>query len=83
MNEKLLSHKDQTRLTVDDVYQVFFTEHRIKTDKKQSALNAVNVVSKDLEPVTYNLYVAPFQPQQNPSTRTNQKFNNRGNHSRG
>jgi len=30
---KLLSHKNQTRLTVDDAYQTFFTEHRVETDK--------------------------------------------------
>ncbi len=30
---KLSSHKDQTRLTVDDAYQTFFTEHRVKQDK--------------------------------------------------
>jgi hypothetical protein len=62
-DRRLLSHKDQTRLTVDDTYQVFFTEHRIETDKKKSALNTVNVVSEDPEPINHNLDVAAFQPQ--------------------
>jgi hypothetical protein len=26
---RLLSHKDQTRLTVEDAYQTFFTDHRV------------------------------------------------------
>ena len=30
---KLLSHKDQTHLTVVDAYQTFFTEHWVETDK--------------------------------------------------
>jgi hypothetical protein len=30
---RLLSHKDQTLLTVDDAYQVFFTEHGVESDK--------------------------------------------------
>jgi hypothetical protein len=30
---KLLSHKDQTRLTIDNAYQTFFTEDRVEQDK--------------------------------------------------
>jgi len=33
---RLLSHKDQTRLTVEDAYKVFFTNHRLEMDKKAS-----------------------------------------------
>jgi hypothetical protein len=32
--QRLLSHKDQTRLTVEDTYTVFFTDHRLEMDKK-------------------------------------------------
>jgi len=31
---KLLCHKDQTRLTIDDAYQTSFTDHRVESDKK-------------------------------------------------
>ncbi len=44
---KVLSHKDQTCLTVDDAYQTFFTEHRVESDKKQTMVNKVNSVSDD------------------------------------
>jgi hypothetical protein len=30
----LISHEDQSRLTVDDAYQIFFTEHHVETHKK-------------------------------------------------
>jgi hypothetical protein len=30
---------DQTRLTVHDAYQTFFTNHRVKTDKKERTIN--------------------------------------------
>jgi len=44
---KLLSHKDQTRMTVDDAYETFFTDHRVETDKKERAM--VNVITEDEE----------------------------------
>jgi hypothetical protein len=44
---KLLSHKDQTRLTIKDAYQTFFTDHRMETDKKENRMNIVNVVNED------------------------------------
>jgi hypothetical protein len=44
---KVLSHKDQTCLTVDDAYQTFFTEHRVESDKKQTMINEVNSVNDD------------------------------------
>jgi hypothetical protein len=31
---RLLSHKDQTRLTVEDAYKIYFTDHRLEMDKK-------------------------------------------------
>jgi len=74
---KLLSHKDQTRLTVDDAYQTFFTEHRVEQDKRvaTSSIHAIEEAS------TSNVHnddpnVAAFQPQR----RQQQQFrgNNRG-----
>jgi hypothetical protein len=38
----LLSHKDQTRLTVVDAYKVFITDHRLEMDKKASLIHAVS-----------------------------------------
>jgi hypothetical protein len=31
---KLLCHKNQTHITIDDAYQTFFTDHRVESDKK-------------------------------------------------
>jgi hypothetical protein len=36
---KLLSHKDQTHLTMGDAYQMFNMEHRVEQDKRQSTIN--------------------------------------------
>ena len=36
---RLLSHKDQTRLTVEDAYKVYFTDHRMEMDKKSNTVN--------------------------------------------
>jgi hypothetical protein len=44
---KLLSHKDQTRLTVKDTYPMFFMDHRVETDKKEHRMNVVNVINED------------------------------------
>jgi hypothetical protein len=44
---KLLSHKDQTRMTVDDAYDTFFTDHRVENDKKERAM--VNVIDDEQE----------------------------------
>jgi hypothetical protein len=38
---RLLSHKDQTRLTVEEAYKVFFTDHRMEMDKKPTQLHTV------------------------------------------
>jgi hypothetical protein len=42
---KLLSHKDQTRMMVDDAYDSFFTDHGVETDKKERAM--VNVINEE------------------------------------
>jgi hypothetical protein len=38
---RLLSNKDQLRLTVEEAYKVFFTDHRMEMDKKLSTVHAV------------------------------------------
>ncbi len=61
---KLLSHKDQTRMTVDDAYDTFFTDRRVETDKKERAM--VNVINEEEEsgnPATEQ-DIAAFRPQQ-------------------
>jgi len=60
---KLLSHKDQTRMTVDDAYQTFFTDHRVETDKKERAM--VNAINEEEETATSTEQeIAAFRPQQ-------------------
>jgi hypothetical protein len=61
---KLLSHKDQTRMTVDDAYDTFFTDHRVKTDKKERAM--VNVINEEEDSSTTATEqdIAAFRPQQ-------------------
>jgi hypothetical protein len=61
---KLLSHKDQTRMTVDDAYQTFFTDHRVETDRKERAM--VNVINEEEESTNSatEQEVAAFRPQQ-------------------
>jgi len=62
---KLLSHKDQTHLTVGDAYQTFFTEHRVEQDKRQSTINIHLVDSnQDQDVTTPDPNVAAFRPQQ-------------------
>jgi hypothetical protein len=58
---QLLSHKDQTRLTVDDAYKVFFMDHRLEMDKKASQVHAV---TEEPEPNNEEQDVAAFRPQQ-------------------
>jgi hypothetical protein len=61
---KLLSHKDQTRMTVDDAYDTFFTDHRVETDKKERALvNAINEEEDSGNNATEQ-DIAAFKPQQ-------------------
>ena len=61
---KLLSHKDQTRMTVDDAYDTFFTDHRVENDKKERAM--VNVIDdeQDSGNATTEQDIAVFRPQQ-------------------
>jgi len=61
---KLLSHKDQTRMTVDDAYDTFFTDHRVETDRKERAM--VNAVNEEEESnnSTQDQDIAAFRPQQ-------------------
>jgi len=61
---KLLSHKDQTRMTVDDAYDTFFTDHRVENDKKERAM--VNVIDdeQDSGNATTEQDIAAFRPQQ-------------------
>jgi hypothetical protein len=88
---KLLSHKDQTRLTVDDAYETFFTEHRVEQEKRQTTALNVHAVEENLnlESTTTDPNVAAFrqqrpqQQQQQQQFCQQQQFNNRGNRSRG
>jgi len=43
---QLLSHKDQTRLTVEDAYKVFFTDYRLKMDKKAASTSIYTVTEE-------------------------------------
>jgi hypothetical protein len=83
---KLLSHKDQTHLTVDNAYQTFFTEHRVESDKKQTmAVNVVNSFDDDQDNSVQDQDVAAFRPQQQRSQQRNkqQASNYRENQSTG
>jgi hypothetical protein len=83
---KLLSHKDQTRLTVDDAYQTFFTEHRVEQDKRQPTALNVHAVEdhQDQDTATMDPNVTAFRPQHPPQQQfCPQQNNNRGNRSRG
>jgi len=62
---KLLSHKDQTRLPVDDACQTFFTEHRVEQDKRQPSAKHVHAVedTQDHNAATMDPNVAAFRPQ--------------------
>ena len=74
---RLLSHKDQTRLTVEDAYKVYFTDHRMEMDKKPNTVNAVNEESDGAQNDQQD--VAAFRPQQRPQNRAFQSNSNRGN----
>jgi len=83
---KLLSHKDQTRLTVDEAYQTFFTEHRVEQDKRQPTALTVHAIEDHQDPETANMdpNVAAFRPQHPQQQQFRQQQNsNRGNRSRG
>jgi hypothetical protein len=61
---KLLSHKDQTRMTVDDAYDTFFTDHRVESDKRERTM--VNVINneEDSSNNATDQDIAAFRPQQ-------------------
>jgi hypothetical protein len=85
---KLLSHKDQTRLTVDDAYQMFFTEHRVEQDKRQPTTINIHAVkdNQDHNAATTDPNVAAFRPQQQQQQQFRPQqsgYNNRRNRSRG
>jgi hypothetical protein len=79
---KLLSHKDQTRLTVDYAYQTFFTEHRVEQDKRQPTAINVHAIEDNLDQEATNTdqNVAAFRPQrpqqQQQQFRQQQQYNN-------
>ena len=68
---RLLSHKDQTRLTVEDAYKVFFTNYRLEMDKK-AASPSVHAVTEEQEAATQDQEVAAFRLQQKQQTRASQ-----------
>jgi hypothetical protein len=83
---KLLSHKDQTRLTVDDAYQTFFTDHRVETDRKERSM--INAVNDDDETNNQETEIAGFRPQPRQQQQQQQRYpqqnsNNKGNQQRG
>jgi hypothetical protein len=83
---KLLSHKDQTRLTVDDAYQTFLTEHRVEQDKRQSTAINMHTVkdNQDHDATNKDPNVAAFRPQHPQQQQFRQQQNNNcGNRSRG
>jgi hypothetical protein len=51
-------------MTVDDAYDTFFTDHRVKTDKKERTM--VNVINEeeDSSNTATEQDIAAFRPQQ-------------------
>jgi hypothetical protein len=74
---RLLSHKDQTRLTVEDAYKIYFTNHRLEMDKKSISVHAVNEESDNGQANQQD--VAAFRPQQRQQNWGFQSNSNRGN----
>jgi hypothetical protein len=74
---RLLSHNDQTRLTMEDAYKVYFTDHRMEMDKKPNTMNVVNEESDNIQSSQQD--IAAFRPQQKTQTRAFQPKSNRGN----
>jgi hypothetical protein len=74
----LLSHKDQTRLTVEEAYKIYFTYHRLEMDKKSAPVHAI---TEDLDNGQNDQQdIAAFRQQQRQQNRGPQSnFNNRGN----
>jgi hypothetical protein len=72
---KLLSHMDQTHLTVNDAYQTFFTKLRVENDKRQSPLNTIHAVESSPQQNMQN----QEQEQRQQSRSQPVGFNNHGN----
>ncbi len=72
---KLLLHKDQTRLTVDDAYQTFFMEHRVEQDKRQPTALNVHAIEdhQDQDTANKDPNVAAFRPQRPPQQQFRQQ----------
>jgi len=60
-SRRLLFHKDHTRLMVEEAYKVFFTDHRLKMDKKATSVHAV---TEEQEAVTPDQDIEAFRLQQ-------------------
>jgi hypothetical protein len=67
----LLSLMDQTRLTVEDAYNVFFTDHRLEMDKKALQVHAVSEKQDFFNPEQQQ-DIAAFKPQQRQQNRPQQ-----------
>jgi hypothetical protein len=83
---RLISHKDQTRLTMDEAYQILYTEDCVEMDKRTSIKSTlIHAVSEEQNSVTQDPEVAAFRLQQRQQKPHNnqQNFNNCGNRSRG
>jgi hypothetical protein len=74
---QLLSHKDQTKLTVEDAYKIYFTNHRLEMDKKSTPVHDVNEESDNGH--NDQQEVMAFRPQQRQQNRGSQSNFNRGN----
>jgi hypothetical protein len=73
---KLLCHKDQTCLTIDDAFQTFFMDQGVESDKKQSMINVVNAVDNEQDNLSPEQDVATFRPQQ--QQRSQQRYQQQG-----
>jgi hypothetical protein len=78
---RLLSHKDQSRLTVEEAYKIYFTDHRLEMDKKSTSVHAINEESDNGQADQQD--VAAFRLQQRQQNRGFQSNSNRGNCFRG
>jgi hypothetical protein len=72
------------RLMVDDAYQTFFTDHRVKTDRKERSM--INTFNEDDKTTNPDSEVAAFKPQpwqQQQQRYPQQNSNYKGNQQRG
>jgi hypothetical protein len=74
---QLLSHKDQTRLTVEEAYKIYFSDHRLEMNKKSTPVHAVTEEPDNGHNDQQD--VAAFRPQQRQQNRGPQSNFNRGN----